>query len=264
MNRSTVPISALHAPVISRPFGVVLTVSLVLHVGLLAGYAFWDSRQMSIVEFPEEPIKASLVRLGKPRDQKLLPRVETAPKPAAAPKEKEVPVPTLNAPKEKAPEKEDKQDRKQQEDKMKNALARIQDEAEKDTAREQALARIAQRVGKAEPEEGQEDGHPEGDSPNATQVNAYLGLLASRVKQHYQVPSVISPGECARLVAVVMVRMGADGQVLEAKVHKSSGQELFDSAVISAVKQASPLPKPPDNMLSMVKTGFGFNFRCPQ
>ena len=151
---------------------------------------------------------------------------------------------------------------------MKNALARIHDgasrEDSRDAARDQALARIAQRVGKAEPDEGQEDGHPDGDAPTATQTNAYFGLLANRVKQHYTVPSVISPGECARLVAVVAVRIAADGTVLDVRINKGSGQELFDSAVISAVKQASPLPRPPDNMRSLVSSGFGFNFRCPQ
>ena len=55
-----------------------------------------------------------------------------------------------------------------------------------------------------------------------------------------------------------------DGTVLDVRINKGSGQELFDSAVIAAVKQASPLPRPPDNMRSLVSSGFGFNFRCPQ
>lgn len=258
---ATLPTSPLHAPVVSRPFAIWLGLSVGLHVVILAGYAWWDARQVAVLEFPEEPIKASLVKLGKPRDQKLLPRLETAPKPAPAPQEKAVAVPTKDTAKDPTP---DKEDRKAQEDKMKNALARIQEENEKDKARQDALARIAQRVGQAEPEEGQEDGHPEGDSPTPTQVNAYFGLLKARVKAQYQVPSVIGPDECARLVAQVMVRMAPDGQVTDVKIHKSSGAQLFDSAVVSAVKQASPLPPPPENMRAMVKTGFGFNFRCAQ
>ncbi len=258
---TTLPTSALHAPTVTRRFAVWIGVSVAIHVVVLAGYAWWDARQVAVLDFPDEPIKASLVKLGKPRDQKLLPRLETAPKPAPAPKDKAVPVPTKDTPKDAVPEKEDPKTR---EDRMKDALARIQDENEKDKARENALARIAQRVGDAEPEEGQEDGHAEGDSPTPTMVNAYFGLLKARVKAHYQVPSVIGADACQRLVAQVMVRMNPDGSVSDVRIHKSSGADLFDSAVVSAVKQASPLPPPPENMRQMVKTGFGFNFRCAQ
>ncbi|MBI5494994.1 MAG: TonB family protein [Deltaproteobacteria bacterium] len=254
MSHSSVPTSSLHAPVVSRPFALWLSASVGLHVAVLVGYTLWDAAQVHVIDFPDEPIKAQLVKLGKPRDPKLLPRLQTAPKPAPA-KDTAVPVPNLNS-------KEDKK----LDDRMKDALQRIQEESERDKQREDALARIADRVGKAQPEEdeGQEDGHVEGTAPTATQVNAYLGLLASRVKARYQVPSVITPPECARLVAQVMVRMGPDGALLDTRIHKTSGNDLFDSAVISAVKQAAPLPRPPDNMMQMVKTGFGFNFRCAQ
>ena len=254
----TIPLSLLRLPTISRRFGTVLVSSCVLHVGLLVGYAWWDARKAMVIELPDQPIRASLVRLGKPRDQKLLPRLDTAPAPK--PREKSVAVPTMDA--KPAPAGAPKDDG----ERLKKAMERIEamrEEADRDKAKEDALARIAERVGKADPEpEGQADGHKDGDSATAGQVNAYLGSLHHAVKQHYVVPSVIQPGECLRLVATVMVRISLTGEVMEARVSKGSGSDFFDAAVVAAVKGASPLPAPPPNMRQMVTEGFGFKFRC--
>jgi protein TonB len=254
----TMPTSALRLPTVGRRFGTVLVVSCGLHLVTLVGYAWWDARKAMVIELPDQPIKASLVRLGKPRDQKLLPRLDTAPAPK--PKDKSVAIPTKDT--KPAPAAAPVEDG----DRLKKAMERIEsmrEDAERDRAKEDALARIAQRVGKADPEqEGQPDGDPRGESATPGQINAYLGSLHAAVKQQYVVPSVISQGECLRLVATVMVRISLTGEVLETKVHKGSGNDFFDAAVVSAVKGASPLPAPPPNMRQMVTDGFGFKFRC--
>jgi TonB family protein len=93
-------------------------------------------------------------------------------------------------------------------------------------------------------------------------VNAYFASLRMAVKQRYVVPSVIQVHECAKLEATVGVRMDASGEVQDVDIMKRSGNELFDAAVVQAVKAASPLPPPPPNMRELVTKGFGFKFRC--
>src|SRR5947208_26569 len=92
---ATAPINALRTSGVNRTFSTILTVSLAVHVSVLAVYAWLDSRNQEEIELPDEPIKAVMVRLGKPRDPKLLKRIDTAPPPA--PKEKAVAVPIKDA-----------------------------------------------------------------------------------------------------------------------------------------------------------------------
>jgi protein TonB len=257
---ATAPTSSLRRPVFGTVFGVYLSASTALHVGVLVAYAFYDSQRMAVLELPDEPIKATMVRLGRPRDEKLLPRLTTAPKPEAPAPSKALPVPTRDPPREKLVEPKDEPD----DEKIQSAVDKIRERVEQDKTREAALKRIAQRVGKDEPDEGEEDGRPDGDSATPAQVNAYLASLKSAVKREFLVPSVIQPTACVRLVATVMVRMAGDGAVVEVKVSQSAGHELFDTAVVKAVRAASPLPTPPANMRQRFANGFGFKFRCAE
>lgn len=273
MNTTSIPTSSLRAPV-DRRFAVFVAVSVGLHVGVVVGYGLWDARQVAVLEMPTEPIKATLVRLGKKRDEKLLPRLDTAPKPAPAEKPKATPVPVKDTPPpvEKAvpvPLKDDKKapppDKAEKEERQKtvqSALDKIREQVAREDERSKALGRIADRVGKEEEEpEGDEKGSPDGDSATPSQVNAYFGAIGAAVRRNFVVPTVLE-SKCAGMVAQVMVRMDAAGTVVDVRIIKRSGEELFDSAVVAAVKNASPLPPAPSNMREMVTKGFGFNFRC--
>src|SRR5690606_18847752 len=84
-----------------------VAVSLLAHVAMFGGalaYAHWTPPRV----VPETPIVAKLVRLGKPRDEKLLPRLPTAappppPAPAPAPPTPAPPVPAAAPPPPTAP-----------------------------------------------------------------------------------------------------------------------------------------------------------------
>ena len=258
---ASAPVSALNVPLFGKKVSRALAVSLGVHLVALVGYSVWDSRQVDVLEMPSEPIKATLVKLGKKRDPKLLPRLKPAPAPPPPSRDKAVPVPAKDKPQDAAPVEDPVDPERKQ-----SALDRIREQVDRDDARKAALARAADRarqdVQEEPDDEGEEDGHPEGDSLTRSNVNAYLGTMVAAVKRHYLVPSVITTAQCDRLVAVVLVRLSTDGAVTRAEIHKSSGNDLFDSAVIRAVKTASPLPPPPPDMRDMVTRGFGFNFRC--
>ena len=249
MSASPAHASALRAATPGRAFLITLGVSLGLHVAILVIYAIWEGSRVAVLDMPEEPIRATLVKLGKPRDPKLLPRLDTAPKPV--PKDTSVPVPTLDA--------------KKREETLSSAVDRIREAMEREKAKQDALARVADRVGPADKdEEGQEDGSPEGDSATPSQINAYLGMFANALRRNFVVPSVIQSqaGLCDRLATQVLVKIAADGTVKDGRVYKASGNDLFDSAVMQALKAVPTFSPPPENMRKLAADGFAFKFRC--
>jgi TonB family protein len=215
--------------------GHVLAVGLWLLVGwLLAGPK---------VDLTQVPMKATLVRLGKPRDEKLLPRKEEEVAPPK-PKVEEVAVPTPAAKPDtaiKIPTKDAKPDKAKKEDGAKDAKKSLFD----------AFAKGGKQ-GKAEDLEGQADGDPNGDAAKQ-EGERYFGLLNSVVKRNYDVSNTIDEAERRRLRAEVALRIGPAGELLDVAITKGSGNELFDSAVIGAVKKAAPFSAPPEHLRDSLK-----------
>ncbi len=208
---------------------------------------------------PNPPvIRATLVRQGKPRDPKLLPRKEQPPPPpkevkappappAEAPKPPEkvavaVPVPEVKPAPKPPPQKGDTSG----EDRRKRLFG--------------AFDKMAKPT---EPEEleGAEDGDPDGDSATA-EGERYYALLSTQVRRHYNVADTIPEAERLYLKARVKMRLTRAGEVVEASLSASSGNDLFDSSVVAAVKKASPFSPPPVHLRdSLQKSGVVLEFR---
>jgi TonB family protein len=189
------------------------------------------------IDLDPKPIKASLVRLGKKRDEKLLPRIEATPPPAEP-----TPAPVVQPKPDQAKTKPDVTSK----DKPKTSLA----DAFKKTASQ------------AKPEEL--EGDPEGDKfgDSATQEGErYFGLLSSAVRRYYDVSNTIEESERLRLKAQVTIKISHTGEVLDVDLNKKSGNEVFDSAVLAAVKKAAPFPPPPPNLRDQLKKGLTFEFK---
>ena len=219
----------------------------VVALALLYSWLFGSS----LSPLDQKPITASLVRLGKPRDEKLLPKKEEEPPPVEKPAEKPVEVAAPTKPAETAvpiPTKDVKVEPKKDsgKDSKKNA--------KKD------LFAAFNKTGKADDVEGQADGDPNGDSAKQ-EGERYYGLLTSVVKRNYDVSNSIAESERRRLHAVVMVRIAPSGELLEVKLVTSSGNDLFDGAVVEAVKKAAPFTAPPDHLRDdLKKHGVPFDF----
>lgn len=214
--------------------------------------AFWGKPRLDL---DQKPIRASLVRLGKPRDPKLLPRKEAEPAPPKEVKGADkpaAPVPTDKAvavpiPGVKPSEKN-------------NAKQSGQPDGE---ARRKALFKAfgkTAKPGKEEELEGAEDGDPFGDSATG-EGERYFALLSSQVRRHYDVSSTISEQERLHLRAHVVISIGKTGSLLDVKLVKSSGNGLFDAAVLAAVKKAAPFSPPPEHLRrSLEREGVVLNF----
>ena len=206
---------------------------------LVLGWVFAGPR----LELDQKPIKASLVRLGKPRDEKLLPKKEEPP-PPPPPKKEEVAVPAPTPDNAvKIPSKDAKVEKKE-------------------TAAPKKRLFDAFNKTQRPPEEleGQADGDPNGDSAKQ-EGEKYFALISSVVKRNYDVSSTIDEAERRRLRAEVVIKIGNAGELLDVDVTKASGNELFDSAVVSAVKKAAPFSAPPEHLRdALKKSGVGLVF----
>ena len=210
--------------------------------------------QPAPMDLNQTPIKASLVRLGKPRDQKLLPRKEeAAPPPPKEEKGQTAPVPEPPPNAVALPGQKPTDVKKQQQAGVKESTDR----------RKQLFGAFdkANKDKKAEELEGALDGDALGDS--ATQEGErYYGMLTSLVKRNYDVSQTLSDQERLHLRAQVGLRVGRRGEVVKVVLAKSSGNDLFDSAVIAAVKRAAPFSPPPDHLREKLQSqGVVLEFR---
>lgn len=219
--------------------GSVVGHGLAVAAWLILGWAFAGPK----VDLTQTPIKASLVRLGKPRDEKLLPRKEEeAPPPAPKVEEVAVPKPAAADTAIKIPTKDAKPEKSaDKKDGAKDAKKSLFD----------AFNRTGKQ-GKPQELEGQADGDPDGDSAKQ-EGERYFGLLNAVVKRNYDVSNTIDEAERRRLRAEVALRIGPAGELLDVTVTRASGNELFDSAVVGAVKKAAPFSAPPEHLRDSLK-----------
>jgi TonB family protein len=243
---ASAPTSLLAAP--PQPLGRFLVPSVLVHavlLGLVLGYGALTARPMLDVD--QEPIRATLVRLGTPRDEKLLPRIEELPPPPKEQAPPPAPAPAVVPSPPTAPE-----------------PAKTKAPGEKTGDERQKLLGAFDKMSKAKrpPQtSGALDGDPSGDSAEA-EGERYYGQLSAQVKRFYDVSETIPDQDRVHLVAQVALFIDPTGQLARFRLAKSSGNDLFDSAVLAAVKRAAPFAPPPDHLRTpLQKYGIVLQFR---
>lgn len=258
-----------------EPYPWAWVASLSLHLLVVGGFlaaSFLDGCGGPRKE--EKPIVAKLVRLGTPRDERLLPRLPTSPPvppaskpsqdvvpgkelaqppkqeaPTPVPETKPTPVPVPEAtplPKEAPPQAQAPKNAPAAPNRLDDIMKRFA---------------TAERRGKAEELPGQLDGDPEGDAEEAAEGERYLALLQKRLRDHYVLPSTIPEAERIRLQALVRIHVQKNGTISDFRIEQSSGNAQYDGALESAVRKASPLPPPPEHLLRTYRDGFPVRFR---
>lgn len=236
MRQAAVP-SLFVAPKLPWRRNIIL--SILGHALLVGGALMWSK----LVESPpldlgQKPIHASLVRLGKPREKELLPRKEEPPPPP--PKAAEAAPPTPAPP----PQAVAVPSLKPAPPVAKASGAKAGDEHRRELFN--AFKKISKSNSKDVPE-GALDGDRNGDSAKA-EGERYFGLLKAQIQRYYDLPNTLSDQERLRLKALVHIFIGHGGQLIKVKAESSSGNGLFDEAVVTATKRASPFPPPPDTL----------------
>lgn len=232
-----------------RLLAVFCFVSLVLHTGALAAYAFWPGPAKPAINLDDAIVKTRLVRLGKPRDEKLLPRLPTSPPPPSA--DTRAPPTDMPAP-----------DKPAADSSKKPSATDILDKFEKDNAKPSDVRDlIRDRIG-AQTDEGREDGDREGSDLTGEIKASYFMRVALAVQKNLQVSSTLSDDERVRLRCELALILDDDGNLTDVKIQKSSGNATFDNDVLAAAKRSSPLPAPPPPVQALAAAGFAFNV-CP-
>ncbi len=226
-------------------------VSLVLHV-LVFGLAYIIAGSTSAAEVNLlEATQVTLVRKGIERPKNWLPERETAPPPVKPDTQKiNVNDTTPKQPKAEAQPPRDEPSAQEREAQRKRRMADV-------------LSRIRREAGR-QSEYGDPDGIEGGLSSQAIAIlgNRWAGQLSALVRSKWSVPSVIPEAELARLQVKVFIRIDRNGKVLSHSLQQSSGNQLFDSSVVRAIRSVSSVPQPPDELMGMVlRDGFVFVFK---
>jgi len=76
-------------------------------------------------------------------------------------------------------------------------------------------------------------------------LSEYIPHIQAKIQRNWLRP----PGSSAGLSCLILVKLIPGGEVVDAKVVRSSGDPLFDRSVETAVLKASPLPLPQDTAM---------------
>jgi len=237
----------------ARLLRIAVGVSVVVHLGIFGAWVAWPESSKARVDLDEAIIKTRLVKLGKPRDEKLLPRLPTSPPPPPPTESK--PQPTVDPPKtpdtlpQPAPE-------------SKPSAADILNKFKSQTDTPRDLKDlIKDRIGEPT-DEGRPDGDAEGSALDGEVTASYFARVQARIQNAMEVSSVLTDEEQVRLRAVLCLKIGEDGTVSDVTV-KTSGSQIYDADVVAAARRASPVPAPPPPARKQAGEGVCFN-ACPK
>ncbi len=214
-------------------------------VGIIVIGGIMDERH---VPLSQKAIVTRLVKIGKKLPENWLPhKPQKAVQPKKPPRSvvpknnaKKTPV-SKPAPKAKTAKKVDYSAQ------MDNILSNLEKE-EKKTRYEQ---------------EGSPDGVEEGDALVKQKGDEYLTKVYRAVKAKYSVPELIPARERLLLQADVIIYLDRSGNIKNLKLLKASGNQLYDNAVVGAIKKAAPFAPPPEELAGVYsKEGIEIPFRA--
>jgi outer membrane biosynthesis protein TonB len=184
-------------------------------------------------------VPVELVRLGKPRDPKLLPRIQRPPPPPKA--EDAVALDSAESPPKKpetAPKPTPKKSLK-----LSQAAEKFLAEADLD----QAFERIEDREGDAR-------GSVEGTAVRADNIaQGYLAEITQTLKAQYRLPETIPASERHFLTARVVLKIRRDGQILSHEILEIHPNPQFREALVGLLNTIT-LPPPPESLRKTLGT----------
>ena len=233
----------------SRLLITFVLVSLFVHLGALGTWALWPKADKSAINLDDKIIKTKLVRLGKPRDEDLLPRLPTsAPPPPAA----EMAAPKLEQPADQKPEPAAKD---------KPSASDILEKFKQQQEKRDIHDVIKDRLG-APTEDGQLEGDKDGSELEGEINQSYYARVTSKIQTAMEVSSVLTDDERVRLKATLCFTIDEDGAISDLNISSSSGSSVYDGDVLAGARRASPVPAPPPTARERAKAGVCLNF-CP-
>lgn len=99
---------------------------------------------------------------------------------------------------------------------------------------------------KAKMKEGRDDDTEDETMSLDQAISAYIPVIRQKISRNWHRPDNVS----GRVSANVRVKLTKEGEVVSAKIVKSSGDDVFDESVRAAAMNASPLPIPREASLN--------------
>jgi TonB family protein len=245
--------------------------SVVAHVTMFGG-ALLYARLTPPRTVAQAPIMARLVRLGKPRPDDLLPRLNRPTRDQVSSKhaKPEPAKPPQDAPNAVAiPQKEPKPT-PDEPDEAESPVKQHQKEIKEAMERQKRIADALAKLGaptdgptsdKGEDAPGDEKGDVQGDADKAAEGDRYVALVVAALRRNFIVPTAISDKEPLFLNVKLRIFVGADGRITRHTIDESSGNLEYDHAVEATVNRTE-LPSPPADLARTYATnGIGFRFK---
>ena len=135
-------------------------------------------------------------------------------------------------------------------------LADFEDEEEKPNTDD-----ILKNFEEDDDDEGNTEGSKIGKELSGRFRAEYNDKVKALVRQNLNAPSTLTDSERVRLEAVLVLHIGADGNVTSSRISSSSGNAQFDNAVLRAGKTAS-FPAPPATERAFYQNGVAMTV-CP-
>lgn len=140
------------------------------------------------------------------------------------------------------PEKKPKADDQQ---KLADAKKAKEKKLEDEARRKEAERSLKEQLAVEEETRQQQRRQEEQTQQAKIEIAKYKALIKHKVERSWARP----PGADKNLECLVRVRLVQSGEVMQALVVRSSGNDVFDRSVENAVYKASPLPLPEDKSL---------------
>ncbi len=239
-----VPTTSMRRSSANQGFVAFAVLSLMIHVGGIGGVVWFQNRTPR--RKPVETVTVELVRLGKPRDPKLLPR-KTAP--ALAPKNEGVALDT------KSESKPTKKRETKKSPEMSDAARRMLNGS--DARLDDALSKLD-----SEEPEGQEDGDVMGTAARSdSAASKYQAEISRALRSRYALPTTIPPSQRRFLEAEFVLYIERNGTIARYEIVKEHSNQTFMTSVETMLKRTK-LPPPPRELAdAYLETGVGVRFK---
>lgn len=216
-----------------------------LFIALLVFGVNWQKKvepQVNIVDlYPNLPAQTRPVEPPAPPQPELKPEPKPVPPPPAKAVVKPAPPPEIAKPDIALKDKAEKQ-RRMLEEKQKEAK-KLEEEAKAAAAAKEQQAE-AQRLAR-EQEEAQRKLAEQAAAARKSQMDKYKKAISDRIRRFIVLPPNMQGNPEAEFDVIQL----PGGEVLGAKLKRSSGNAAYDNAVERAILKAQPLPLPPDPAL---------------
>lgn len=179
-------------------------------------------------------VDVKLLKFGKKRDMSFLPHVESAPRVAEKNKIKVTDNPETKS-KDK-PKEQPKADLSKLFDQVKNMRVDDDDRA------------------KSSNEEGDPSGVRGGTATDAA-GDPYIQAIVAAVLERWTVPTMLTPGELAKLQASACLKIDDSGRLVDFKITEPSGNTLFDGSLNATLGSIKELPRPKGPFAGAARSG---------